>query len=93
MLVTLDRCNYNHFLKLFPKRFIYAIYHYISRRTCPHIHRSLPSQNPHKDKLHNVRVDEQELRPTVALRTCHGMHGAGAHGGVAGRVGEQDVFQ
>ena len=70
------------------------IYHYLSGRTpCPHIHRSLPSQNPHKHKLHNVRVDEQELRPTVALRTCHGMHGAGAHGGVAGRVGEQDIFQ
>lgn len=49
-----------------------------------------PRKNPHEEKLHNVRVKEEELRPLVALGPRVGLHRtAGATRG----FGKENVFQ
>jgi hypothetical protein len=55
--------------------------------------RSLATQNPHENKLDDVRVDEQELGAAVSLRAGDGVHRSGAQRRIACRVREQDVFQ
>lgn len=45
-----------------------------------------PTQDPHEEELHDVGVDEEELRPTVAL-------GAGDGVAVGGVFGEEHVFE
>jgi hypothetical protein len=54
--------------------------------------RLLPAQHPHEKQLDDVGVDEQELRPSVALCARDGVGVAAADSGVVGGVGEEDVF-
>lgn len=49
-----------------------------------------PSQDPHEEELYNVRVEEEELRSLVTLRSRVGLHGAAC---VVVCFGEEDVFQ
>lgn len=51
----------------------------------------LPAEHPHKDKLHHVAVEEEELRPAISLRAVDRLHAAcwGRRGGVR----EEDIFE
>lgn len=53
--------------------------------------RILPAEHPHKDKLHHVAVEEEELRPAISLRAVDRLHAAcwGRRGGVR----EEDIFK
>ena len=51
----------------------------------------LTTKYPHEEKLHNIRIEKEELGPSIALRACHGQHAAAGRGG-GGRVGEEDIF-
>ena len=53
--------------------------------------RILPAEHPHKDELHHVTVEEEELCPPVSLRAVHRLH-ATRRGGRGG-VWEKDVFK
>lgn len=52
---------------------------------------ALSAQHPHEDKLNNIRIDEQKLGATVALRPGDGVHRSRAC--ITGRVWKEDVFQ
>lgn len=49
-----------------------------------------PGQDPHEEELDDVGVEEEKLRPLVALRSRVGLHRAA---GVARRLGQEDVFE
>lgn len=51
----------------------------------------LTTKYPHEEKLHNIRIEKEELGPSIALGACHGQHAAAGRGG-GGGVGEQNVF-
>lgn len=51
----------------------------------------LAAEDPHEDKLHDVRIDEEELGAAVAL--CSRDRIAGAAAGVWRLIREKDVLQ
>lgn len=51
---------------------------------------SRPGQKPHEEKLDEVRVEEKELCPLVALCPCVGLHRTTR---VGGRFGQKNIFQ
>lgn len=51
---------------------------------------SSPGEDPHEEQLHNICVEEEELRPLVALCTGVGLHRAA---GTSRGLGEEDVLQ
>lgn len=51
----------------------------------------LPTKYPHEEKLHNIRVEKEELGPPIALGAGHGQHAAAGRSG-GGGVREENVF-
>ena len=51
----------------------------------------LTAKYPHEEKLHYIRVEKEELGPSIALGAGHGQHAAAGRGG-GGGVGEENVF-
>lgn len=51
----------------------------------------LTTKYPHEEKLHNIRIEKEELGPSIALGACHGQHAAAGRCGGEG-VGEENVF-
>ena len=61
-----------------------------SAPNCLLMPRSGAGQNPHEEELHNVRIEEEELRSLIALGSRVGLH-SGA--GVVGGLREKHVFE
>lgn len=70
-----------------------ALHSHVSRRYLgAHPLAVLPCQDPHKNKLYDIRVDEEELSAPVSLGACNGLHSTAGRS-VGRRVGEEDVFE
>lgn len=62
-------------------------------RVCGTGRRSLPAQNPHEDELDDIRVDEEELGPSVALSTSNRVHGASTYRHVPGGIRQENILE